>query len=357
VIDLFPLYGPLLRCLDPELAHTVTVRMLATGLAPPLGGKDDPVLRQRLWGLDFPNPVGMAAGFDKNAEVIDPLLSLGFGAVEIGTVTPKPQPGNPKPRCFRLPDQQAMINRFGFNGQGHDAVARRLAARRQRRNRRPGVVGANIGRNKDSGDAINDYVAGVYQFAPIADYLVINVSSPNTPGLRALQDREPLTELLTRVLEARADLCEKRTPPLLLKIAPDLTDDDLAAVAEVSLDLGIDGLIVSNTTVSRPDVDHLPVAAEAGGLSGPPLFELSTRVLRDIRRLTGGRLPLIGVGGIASPEDAYAKIRAGASLVQLYTALVYQGPRLVLDIKRRLPEFLKRDGFATLAEAVGADVR
>ena len=219
------------------------------------------------------------------------------------------------------------------------------------------MIGANIGRNKDSTDAVNDYVAGVYEFAPISDYLVINVSSPNTPGLRALQDRGPLSELLSRVLEARADLCEKKTPPLLLKIAPDLSGDDLSALAEVSLEVGIDGLIVSNTTIGRPAVDHLPVAAEAGGLSGQPLFDVSTRVLRDIYRLTGGKLPLIGVGGITSAEDAYAKIRAGASLVQLYTALVYQGPRLVLDIKRRLPEFLKRDGFATLAAAVGADAR
>jgi len=357
VIDFFPVTGPLLRCLEPELAHTVTVRLLATGLTPPLAGKDDPVLRQRVWGLDFPNPVGMAAGFDKNGEVMDGLLALGFGSVEVGTVTPLPQPGNPKPRCFRLPEQQGMINRFGFNSQGHAAVAARLTAYRQRRNRRPGVIGANIGRNKESGDAVNDYVAGVYVFAPICDYLAINVSSPNTPGLRALQDRGPLTELLTRVLEARADLCEKRTPPLLLKIAPDLSDDDLAAVAEVSLGVGIDGLIVSNTTIGRPEVAHLPVAAEPGGLSGKPLFEVSTRVLRDLYRLTGGRLPLIGVGGIASAEDAYAKIRAGATLLQLYTALVYQGPRLVRDIKQRLPEFLKRDGFATLAAAVGADAR
>jgi len=358
VIDLFPVTGPLLRCLSPELAHTVTIRLLATGLTPPMGGKGDPVLAQRLWGLDFPNPVGMAAGFDKNAEAIDGLLALGFGSVEVGTVTPRPQPGNPQPRCFRLPEQQAMINRFGFNNEGLEAIARRLAAWRHRRRRRAGIVGANIGRNKDSADAVHDYVAGVYALAPLSDYLVINVSSPNTPGLRALQDREPLTELLGRVLEARADLCEKKTPPLLLKIAPDLSEDDLAAVAEVSLAVGIDGLIVSNTTISRPDpVAALPVAAEAGGLSGPPVFALSTRVLGQIYKHTRGKLPLIGVGGIASPEDAYAKIRHGASLVQLYTALVYQGPRLVHDIKTKLPEFLRRDGFATIAAAVGVDAR
>ncbi len=355
MIDLFPVFGPLLRSLDPEVAHTLTLRLLEAGLAPRLCDREEPRLRQRLWGLDFPNPVGIAAGFDKNAEVVGPLLSLGFGFVEAGTVTPKPQPGNPRPRCFRLTGQQAMINRFGFNNQGLEAVARRLATRRRRHRR--GVVGANIGRNKDSVDAIGDYVAGVYALAALADYLVINVSSPNTPGLRALQDREPLAELLAAVLAARAELCLKRTPALLLKIAPDLTSDDLAAIAEVSLEAGLDGLIVSNTTIGRPGLDGVAGASETGGLSGRPLFESSTRVLSEIYRLTGGRLPLIGVGGIASAEDAYAKIRAGASLVQVYTALIYQGPRLVRDIRRGLPALLERDGFATLTAAVGADHR
>ncbi len=358
MIDLFSVTGPLLRRLTAERAHSVTIRLLATGLVPSMADSNDPILAQRLWGLDFTNPVGMAAGFDKNAEVIDPLLALGFGFVEVGTVTPRPQPGNPQPRCFRLPEQQAMINRFGFNSQGLEVAARRLNAWRHRRRRRPGVVGANLGRNKDSSDAVHDYVAGVYALAPLSDYLVINVSSPNTPGLRALQDREPLTELLSRVLLARADLCEKKPPPLLLKIAPDLTDEDLTAIAEVCLNVGIDGLIVSNTTISRPDaVLGLPDATEAGGLSGRPLFELSTRVLRDIYRHTRGKLPLIGVGGIASAEDAYTKIRNGASLVQLYTALVYQGPRLIHDITSGLPAFLRRDGFKCLADAVGTDAR
>ena len=248
-----------------------------------------------------------------------------------------------------------MINRFGFNNQGLVAFERRLATRR--RTHRHGIVGANIGRNKDSTDAIADYVAGVYALAPLADYLVINVSSPNTPGLRALQDREPLRDLLSAVLAVRAEMCLKRTPPLLLKIAPDLEPSDLEAVAEVSLETGIDGLIVSNTTLARPDIDHLPVAKEAGGLSGRPLFAASTKKLAEIWRLTGGRLPLIGVGGIASPEDAYAKIRAGASLVQLYTALVYQGPRLLRDIKQTLPTLLERDGFTSISQAIGADHR
>jgi dihydroorotate dehydrogenase len=353
VIDLFPVIGPLLRSLDPEVAHTLTLRVLEAGLVPRSREREEPRLRQRLWGLDFPHPVGIAAGFDKNAEAVGPLFGVGFGFVEIGTVTPRPQPGNPRPRCFRLPEQQAMINRFGFNNDGLEVVARRLATRR--RARRPGVVGANIGRNKDSADAVADYIAGVYALAPLADYLVINVSSPNTPGLRGLQDREPLAALLSGVLAARAESCLKRTPALLLKIAPDLTAEELAAVAEVSLEAGIDGLIVANTTIGRPGLGDLPVAAETGGLSGRPLFDLSTRVLAETYRLTGGRLPLIGVGGIASAEDAYAKIRAGASLIQLYTALIYQGPRLVRDIRRGLPALLQRDGFATLAEAVGAD--
>ena len=358
MIDLFAVTGPLLRCLTPERAHTTTIRLLATGLAPAKAGNDDPILAQRLWGLSFANPVGMAAGFDKNAEVINPLLGLGFGFVEIGTVTPRPQPGNPQPRCFRLPAREALINRYGFNSEGLEAVAQRLNAWRHRRRRRAGVVGSNLGRNKESSDAVHDYVAGVYALGPISDYLVINVSSPNTPGLRALQDREPLTELLGRVLEARADLCEKRPPPLLLKIAPDLTSEDLATISEVSLSVGIDGLIVSNTTITRPDdVTGLPAATETGGLSGRPVFQLSTRVLAEIYKHTRGKLPLIGVGGIASPEDAYAKIRAGASLIQLYTARVYQGPRLIHDIKTRLPELIKRDGFKTITEAVGADAR
>lgn len=353
VIDLFPVVGPVLRALDPECAHNLTLRVLATGVAPCWSVKPEPSVAVRLWGLDFPNPVGIAAGFDKNAEVMEPMLALGAGFVEVGTVTPRPQPGNPRPRCFRLPAQQGMINRFGFNNQGLAAVAQRLAARRDRGHRHPGVVGANLGRNKDSVDGVADYQAGVRALAPLADYLVINVSSPNTPGLRALQDRAPLTELLSAALQARAELALPAPPPLLLKIAPDLGEDDLAAVAEVSLAAGIDGVIISNTTLTRPTLEGNPVAAEAGGLSGRPLFTLSTRCLSDFYRLTGGRLPLIGVGGIASAEGAYAKIRAGASLVQLYTALIYQGPRLIHDIHRGLATLLRNDGFSTLSEAVG----
>ncbi|MBI1206784.1 MAG: quinone-dependent dihydroorotate dehydrogenase [Azospirillum sp.] len=357
MIDGFSLVGPILRSFDPDTAHDLTIRALKTGLVPPVCRAEDPILRCRLWGLDFPNPLGMAAGFDKNAEVVDSLLRLGFGFVEAGTVTPRPQPGNPRPRMFRLPAQGALINRLGFNNRGLEAFAGRLAARRQRSGIGTGIVGANVGRNKDTVDAAADYVAGVAALAPLADYLVVNVSSPNTPGLRALQGREPLAELLGRVRAALAGAALAGSavapPPLLLKIAPDLTAEDLADVAEVALASGIDGLIVSNTTIARPAGLPPALAGEAGGLSGRPLFGPSTVVLAEIYRLTGGRLPIIGCGGIASASDAYDKIRAGASLVQLYTALIYRGPGLIGEIKRGLAARLRADGFSCVAEAVG----
>ncbi|WP_207483990.1 quinone-dependent dihydroorotate dehydrogenase [Arenibaculum pallidiluteum] len=353
MIDLFPLAGRVLRALDPERAHLATIAMLRSGLVPAPRAMEDPRLRMRLWGLDFPNPVGLAAGFDKNAEVPDAMLRQGFGFVEIGSVTPRPQPGNPRPRVFRLPEQQALINRYGFNNEGLDAVAARMEARRGR----GGIVGANLGKNKETAEAAEDYALGIRRLAPLADYLVVNVSSPNTPGLRALQGRAPLEDLLGRCLAARAAAGLDRPPPLLLKIAPDLTDEDRADIAAVALAAGIDGIVVSNTTLARPAGLPPEIAAQAGGLSGRPLMGPATAVLAGMWRLTGGRLPLLGVGGIASGDDAYAKIRAGASLVQLYTALVYQGPGLVRRIALRLLERLEADGFATLAEAVGADHR
>jgi dihydroorotate dehydrogenase len=344
----------LLRLLPAEMAHRLTVRALAA--TPPgwiAGGpwgawEEDHILATRVFGLDFPNPIGLAAGFDKNAETFRHMAALGFGFAEIGSVTPRPQPGNPRPRLFRLPEDQAIVNRLGFNNDGLAAVQARL---RRRPPRMQGILGANLGRNKDSTDAAADYAAGVRALAPLADYLVVNVSSPNTPGLRALQGREPLAALLAAVRAARGG----PSPPLLLKIAPDLTEADKADIAEVALEGGVDGLIVSNTTIARPAGLASPAAVEAGGLSGRPLFAPSTAVLADMYRLTSGRLPLIGVGGIAGAEDAYAKIRAGASLLQLYTALVYQGPGLVARIKRGLAARLRADGFASLAAAVGAD--
>jgi len=357
VIDLFPIVGPILRSFDPETAHGLTIKTLSTGLMPAARGADDPILRTRVLGLDFANPVGLAAGFDKNAEVVDAMLRMGFGFVEAGSVTPRPQPGNPKPRLFRLPEQGAVINRMGFNNEGLEPFAQRLERRLSNGRKAPGLVGANLGKNKDTVEAADDYVLGVKRVAALADYLVVNVSSPNTPGLRALQGRDPLRTLLGRVLDARAECKLAKNPPVLLKIAPDLTDEDKADIAAVALESGIDGLIVSNTTISRPAEIPEPLRAEAGGLSGKPLFAPSTAVLGEMYRLTGGKLPLVGVGGIASGADAYAKIRAGASLVQLYSALVFGGPALVQSIKTDLAASLRRDGFATLADAVGADHR
>ncbi|MHA1597732.1 MAG: quinone-dependent dihydroorotate dehydrogenase [Alphaproteobacteria bacterium] len=347
--DLYCLTGPLLRLLDAETAHGLAIKALASGLLPAPATFEDTVLAQTLWGRDFANPVGLAPGFDKNARVTDALLAQGFGFVEVGSVTPRPQPGNPKPRLFRLTSEGAVINRMGFNNDGIEAVAKRLAGRG------PGIVGVNLGKNKDSDNAAADYATGVRALAALADYLVVNVSSPNTPGLRALQGREPLRELLQAALAARTAAVPDNPPPLLLKIAPDLTDEDKSDIAEVALETGIDGLIATNTTIARPDGLHGGAVDEAGGLSGKPLMQPSTRVLADMYRLTGGKLPLIGVGGISSGDDAYAKIRAGASLVQLYTALIYRGPGLVNVIKRRLVVLLKADGFDNISEAIGAD--
>lgn len=357
MIDLFPVTAPLLFRFDPETAHGLTIRALKTGLVPAARGTAHASLRSRVWGLDFANPVGLAAGFDKNAEVVDATLKLGFGFVEPGSVTPRPQPGNPRPRLFRLIEQGAVINRMGFNNEGLEAFATRLERRRDAARRAPGLVGANLGKNKETVDAADDYVIGVRRLAPLVDYLAVNVSSPNTPGLRALQGRDPLRALLGRALDARAACKLTRDPPLLLKIAPDLTGEDKSDIAAVALESGIDGLIVSNTTIARPAEIPEPLRGEAGGLSGRPLFGPSTAVLKEMYALTGGKLPMIGVGGIASGADAYAKIRAGASLVQFYSAMVYAGPALVHRIRDDLAALLRRDGFATLADAVGADHR
>jgi dihydroorotate dehydrogenase len=333
-----------LRLLPAERAHQVTIALLKAGLVPASAPVKDPILESTHWGLNFPNPVGLAAGFDKNGEVPDAMLRQGFGFVEIGSVTPRPQPGNPRPRLFRLSEDFAVINRMGFNNHGLDYAAARLSARK-----RVGIVGANLGKNKDSADAVADYVAGVERLGPLSDYLVINISSPNTPGLRALQGKEPLKALIdgvAKVLNGR---------PLLLKIAPDLTAEDRADIAEVALASPLSGLIVSNTTIERPASLRSTNAKETGGLSGQPLFQPSTEVLSDMYRLTGGKLPLVGVGGIGSAAQAYAKIRAGASLLQLYSALVYRGPALVGEINRGLAKLLRQDGFASLSEAIGAD--
>ena len=334
----------LLRILPAEAAHRVTLR-LAGAFAPLLlsASPDDPRLAVTALGLRFPNPVGLAAGFDKDADVPDAMLKLGFGFVECGTVTPKPQIGNPRPRLFRLPRDRAVINRMGFNNRGMDAAAANLKARA-----RNGIVGITIGANKDSADRIADYAQSFALLVPLADYVTVNVSSPNTPGLRGLQNKDELTQLLATL--TRVD--RKSQKPLLLKIAPDLDAHALDEIAQVVTASGIEGVIVSNTTVARP-VLRSANASEAGGLSGKPLLAPSTEILRQMRMRLPQGIVLIGVGGISSGADAYEKIRAGASLVQLYTGLVYEGPGLVRRIKRELLTCLTRDGFASIADAVG----
>jgi dihydroorotate dehydrogenase len=352
----YALARPILHRLDPEQAHHLTLLALRSGLVRGAHAADDPVLKTQAFGLDFPNPVGLAAGFDKYAEVVDPMLSLGFGFVEAGTVTPRPQAGNPKPRLFRLHEDRAVINRFGFNSGGLAAFKRRLQARQALRP--TGVVGANVGKNRDTADPAVDYEDAITELAPIADYLVINISSPNTPGLRALQGRDDISALLQRAMAARDRAATGGRPaPVLAKIAPDLTEDELRDIAEATEASGLDGLIVGNTTVERPAELKSAHKGEAGGLSGEPLRTRATACVASMYGLTGGRVPIIGCGGIATGEDAYAKIRAGASLVQLYSALVFEGPDLVSRIKRDLAARLRADGFRSVAEAVGAGRR
>lgn len=348
----------LLHSLDPELAHLAAISALKFGMAPMPEPFDDAVLSTRVWGLEFANPLGLAAGFDKGAEVIDPMLRAGFGFVEAGSVTPLPQPGNPRPRLFRLTEDRAVINRFGFNSEGVDAYVSRLRARRLRGGLR-GIVGANVGKNKGTVDGAADYAICIKAVAGLADYLVCNISSPNTPGLRAMQARAPIEDLLARVIEARrAALPEgARLPPLLAKVGPDLDAQEVQDIAEVALAAGVDGLIIGNTTIDRPPGLTARKGSEPGGLSGAPLLGKANACLAAFARATGGRLPIIGCGGVASGADAYAKIRAGASLVQLYSALVFYGLPLVNEIKRDLAALLRRDGFACVADAVGTDLR
>jgi dihydroorotate dehydrogenase len=343
----FTLLRPFLHRFEPEKAHRLTLaalRFWPSGLAP----ASDPILAQSVAGLSFPNPVGLAAGFDKDGEVPLGALGLGFGSVEVGTLTPRPQEGNPLPRLFRLAEDRAVINRMGFNNGGQVDAYKRL---KQSYMARAGVIGVNVGANKDSVDRIADYAAGVARMGAVASYVTINISSPNTPGLRALQDEAALTELLVAVNEANGS----NGPPLFLKVAPDLEPADIGAIARLSVGR-VAALIVSNTTISRPDLRSAQ-ASESGGLSGAPLRDLAQQRMLDFRRATGGSIPLIGVGGIASAEDAYARIRAGASLIQIYSALVYEGPGLAKRINLGLAEMLRRDGFTNLAQAVGVDAR
>jgi len=342
-VSLYPLIRPLAFALDAETAHRATIRALKLlpGHQPPQFSDS---LKSTVAGLDFPSPVGLAAGFDKDAEVARQMLALGFGFVEVGTVTPLPQPGNPKPRLFRLSRDRAVINRMGFNNEGQASAFQRLERLTH------GIIGVNIGANKDSPDRIAEYVAGVKAMSPVALYLTINISSPNTPGLRQLQDEGALRGLLSAVAEAR----DPKGPPIFLKVAPDLGQGESDQIVRAALHYGIDALIVANTTVSRPALKSKH-RDQAGGLSGAPLKLLALNALRDFRSASGGEMPLIGVGGIATADDAWERIRAGASLVQLYTAMVYEGPGIARRIARGLAERLAREGFANIAEAVGTE--
>ncbi|MBO9498310.1 MAG: quinone-dependent dihydroorotate dehydrogenase [Novosphingobium sp.] len=350
-MSFFGLIRPALFALDPETAHGFALRalkLLPAG-APP--APDGP-LATTVAGIAFPNPLGMAAGFDKDGEVPDALLGLGFGFAEVGSITPLPQAGNPRPRLFRLTQDRAVINRMGFNNHGAAEAAARLAARKAR----GGVVGINLGANKDSPDRIADYAVMARAMAPLATYLAVNVSSPNTPGLRALQDEGALRELLRAVEDGASEATKGKPPPIFLKVAPDLEPADIDAIARIAIEARLGALIVSNTTISRPQ-GSLALASrdagETGGLSGAPLRDLAQQRLRDFRKATGGAIPLVGVGGIATAEDAWQRIRAGASLVQLYSAMVYEGPGIAKSILRGLPKLMRRDGLGSIAEAVG----
>jgi dihydroorotate dehydrogenase len=347
---LYSLARGALFALSPEGAHEATLAALQLGMFPHNSGGDDALLRQSAFGLDFPNPVGIAAGFDKDARVPDAILGMGCGFAEIGTVTPHAQPGNPKPRVFRLVDEEAIINRLGFNNGGHAAALNRLEARGSR----GGIVGVNIGANKNSVDRGEDYVLGLIRFTPVASYFTINISSPNTPGLRDLQAPAALDELLRRIMAARARLVRDGAlqRPIIVKVAPDVAADDVAPICERLVAHGVDGIAVSNTTLARDGIKD-PLAREAGGLSGKPLFRRSTILLARVFEATEGKIPLIGIGGVNSGQAALEKIEAGATLLQLYTGLVYRGPGLIGEIKFYLGNEIRRRGSSGIAALRG----
>lgn len=347
---IFDIGMKLVRSLDAETAHKAGIKAARVGLVPKADRAKHDILRTELAGLDLPNPVGLAAGFDKNAEVPDAMLRAGFGFVECGTVTPRPQIGNPRPRLFRLTEDRAVINRMGFNNEGLDLYARRLKLRQNK----PGIVGANLGANKDSDDRAGDYIRGLQRVWGLADYITINISSPNTPGLRDLQGERAMEDLLGRFSEARAELAgDEASPPVFLKVAPDLDPAAPQRIVQQARQYGINAIIVSNTTISRPKSLKSDQKDEVGGLSGAPLKTLADKMLSEFAMASEGRIPLIGVGGISSGADAYRKIRLGASAVQLYSALVYEGPMLAARICDDLAERLKADGFSSVSEAVG----
>lgn len=346
---------PLVQYIDPEIAHNIAVKALKWRFVPKQKLEDPVSLKTNVWNLMFKNPIGMAAGFDKQGEAIEGLHDIGFSFVEIGSITPIPQPGNPKPRVFRLIEDNAIVNRYGFNSDGHDIVWKRIKKLRNNKDFN-GIIGINLGKNKDSTDAVQDYINGIKKFADVADYFVINVSSPNTPGLRSLQNKSNLENLLLKVNEVRKSIGSKQ--PLLLKLAPDLSETERQDVADIVLSANtkVDGLILCNTTTSRINLIN-ENKKEDGGLSGAPLTDFSTRVISDMYKRTHGKIPIIGVGGVFSGEDAYHKIKAGASLIQLYTSYIFNGPPIVGKIKNELHEILKKDGFSSVSEAVGKDTK
>lgn len=345
---------PALFALDPEDAHEATIKALERGLHPRQLGADDPVLRQTVFGLEFSNPVGVAAGYDKDARAADGVLAMGCGFAEIGTVTPRPQSGNPKPRVFRLVADHALINSLGFNNGGHAAALARLEARKGK----PGIVGVNIGANKDSADRPGDYAQGIETFSAVASYFTVNISSPNTPGLRDLQAPAALDELLSRVMGTRTRLISQGAPrrPIIVKIAPDVAQDDIQPICDRLIAHAVDGIAVSNTTLARAGLTDAH-ATKSGGLSGRPLFRRSTTMLARVFEATGGRIPLIGIGGIDSGETALEKIEAGATLLQLYTGLVYAGPGLIGEIKSHLAREIRRRGYSDLGAARGTKAK
>ncbi|XP_053975943.1 dihydroorotate dehydrogenase (quinone) [Hylaeus volcanicus] len=344
---------PLVQLVDPEVAHKAAVKILKWGLLPVQNAEDPESLAIDVWGLKFKNPIGMAAGFDKQGEAVEGLHKIGFSFVEIGSVTPKPQPGNPKPRLFRLSEDNAVVNRYGFNSEGHDSVWQHL--RKFRENREfHGIIGVNLGKNKTSEDPAQDYIEGIKKFSDVADYFVINISSPNTPGLRSLQNKQNLEQLLTKVNDVRQSIQSKQ--PLLLKLAPDLSESERQDVADVIVQKKskVDGLILCNTTITRNNLTS-SLKEESGGLSGAPLSHMSTAMISDMYKRTHGTIPIIGVGGIFTGADAYDKIKAGASLVQVYTSFAYRGPPILGKIKRELNDMLKQDGLTSIKDAVGRD--
>lgn len=350
----FKVIKPALHALDPEKAHMVTMSALKNGLHPTFKAINDPRLQVNLWNRNFPNPVGLAAGFDKNAEAIEAILKMGFGFTEVGTVTPKSQDGNPRPRVFRDPINEAVINRMGFPNKGLDVFKANVVTYFKKANHPQGIVGLNIGMNKDQTEPANDYCALIESLGQLADYFTINISSPNTPGLRNLQQRDNLLALIERIHKQRTKSCDQDDPPpILIKLAPDLNESQQSEIAQTVIEAGVDGLVLTNTTLERPDYLSAGFKDEMGGLSGVPVRYKSTQIIGNFYKLTHGGMPIIGIGGISNGADAYEKIKAGASLIQLYSALVYHGPELAVKICKDLLDLLEKDGFDHISKAVG----